>query len=74
MAQEETTAVAERNGRKTFEGVVVSDKMNKTRTVMVSRLVRHPFYEKVAKKSSEKYHLTFYEGPAGGKLTRTTPP
>jgi len=52
MAQAENTAVAERNGRKTFEGIVVSDKMNKTRTVSVSRLVRHHFYEKVAKKSS----------------------
>mgnify|MGYP001615766494 CR=1 FL=1 len=43
----------ERNSRKTFEGVVVSDKMNKTRTVTVARLVKHPFYEKVMKKSSK---------------------
>jgi small subunit ribosomal protein S17 len=42
----------DRNNRKTFEGVVVSDKMQKTRVVSVSRLVRHAFYEKVMKKSS----------------------
>lgn len=41
--------------RKTLEGVVVSDKMNKTRVVRVSRSVRHPFYEKVMKKS-KKFH------------------
>ena len=39
----------ERGSRKTLEGVVVSDKMNKTRTVRVSRSVRHPFYEKISK-------------------------
>ena len=47
------TETIERAKRKTFEGVVVSDKMNKTRTVAVSRLVKHPFYEKVAKKRSK---------------------
>lgn len=45
----------ERGNRKTLEGVVVSDKMNKTRTVRVSRSVRHPFYEKIMKKS-KKFH------------------
>lgn len=43
----------ERNNRKSMEGVVVSDKMDKTRVVEVSRLVKHPFYEKVMKKSSK---------------------
>ena len=52
MAQETETA-EERNGRKTFEGVVLSEKMNKTRIVSVARLVKHPFYEKVAKKRSK---------------------
>ena len=45
------TAV-ERSSRKTFSGIVVSDRMNKTRIVEVSRSVRHPFYEKVLRKSS----------------------
>jgi small subunit ribosomal protein S17 len=48
--------VEERANRKTFEGVVVSDKMDKTRTVRVTRTVRHPFYAKVMTKSS-KFHV-----------------
>jgi small subunit ribosomal protein S17 len=45
------TAV-ERNDRKTFSGLVVSDRMSKTRIVEVFRSVRHPFYEKIIRKSS----------------------
>ncbi|MDD5629919.1 MAG: 30S ribosomal protein S17 [Elusimicrobia bacterium] len=41
-----------RGKRKTFSGLVVSDRMSKTRVVEVSRLVRHPFYEKIMRKSS----------------------
>jgi len=54
----ETTAVPaeERGRRKTMEGVVVSDKMDKTRVVRVTRSVRHPFYQKVMTKSS-KFHV-----------------
>ena len=44
---------AERNTRKTMEGVVVSDKMNKTRIVTVNRTFRHPFYEKIMRKQSK---------------------
>ena len=43
----------ERRQRKTMEGVVVSDKMNKTRIVSVERTFRHPFYEKIMKKQSK---------------------
>ena len=49
MASETT---ADRGKRKTFSGIVVSDRMNKTRVVEVSRTVRHPFYEKITRKSS----------------------
>ena len=49
------TAELDRGNRKTLEGVVVSDKMNKTRVVRVARSVRHAFYEKVMK-SSKKFH------------------
>jgi small subunit ribosomal protein S17 len=49
-------AVEDRSKRKTMEGVVVSDKMDKTRTVRVTRTVRHPFYAKVMTKSS-KFHV-----------------
>jgi small subunit ribosomal protein S17 len=36
---------------KTREGVVVSDKMTKTRVVMIERVFRHPRYERVIKRS-----------------------
>lgn len=45
----------QRAERKNMEGVVVSDKMNKTRVVSVERLVRHSFYEKVMRKTSKFY-------------------
>jgi small subunit ribosomal protein S17 len=62
MAKKQKAAVAEapvpapeeeRNARKTMEGIVVSDKMDKTRIVTVERSFRHPFYEKIMKKQSK---------------------
>ncbi len=47
--------ILDRGNRKSLEGIVVSDKMNKTRVIRVSRSVRHPFYEKIMKKSN-KFH------------------
>lgn len=40
---------------KTLEGVVVSDKMEKSVVVMVERKVRHPKYEKILNRST-KFH------------------
>jgi small subunit ribosomal protein S17 len=37
--------------KKTREGVVVSDKMTKTRVVMIERVYRHPRYERVITRS-----------------------
>jgi small subunit ribosomal protein S17 len=37
--------------RKTREGVVVSDKMTKTRVVVIERVYRHPRYERVVTRS-----------------------
>jgi len=51
MAQENNAA--ERDSRKSFEGIVVSDKMDKTRIVRVERSIRHRFYEKIIRKSSK---------------------
>jgi len=48
-------AERQRGKRKTFIGEVVSDKMDKTVVVQVTRLVRHPLYEKVIKKR-KKFH------------------
>ena len=44
----------ERNRRRTFVGKVVSDKMDKTITVLVERSVEHPVYKKKVK-VSKKY-------------------
>lgn len=45
--------MTERGIRKTLQGVVVSDKMDKTVVVKVDRTVRHPIYLKTIKKSAK---------------------
>jgi len=47
MADQLTTAPVVRAGRKVREGVVVSDKMDKTVVVAVEDRVKHPLYGKV---------------------------
>lgn len=47
------TAKEERGFRKVREGVVVSDKMDKTITVEVSDHVKHALYSKVLSRSSK---------------------
>ena len=42
-----------RGSRKTREGLVVSDKMDKTVVVMVEDRVKHPRYAKVLRRSSK---------------------
>ena len=51
MTKQETTQ-ADRAGRKVREGVVVSDKMDKTVVVVVQDRVKHPLYGKVMTKTS----------------------
>jgi small subunit ribosomal protein S17 len=48
-----TTANSERNDRKVREGIVVSNKMDKTITVEVSDRVKHGMYSKVLSRSSK---------------------
>ncbi len=43
------------NRKKTFSGVVVSNKMDKTATVLVGKLVRHPLYQRTVKRSKKFY-------------------
>jgi small subunit ribosomal protein S17 len=38
--------------RKIREGIVVSDRMNKTRTIAVTRVFRHPLYDKVLRRTT----------------------
>ena len=44
-----------RKPRKTLIGRVVSDKMDKTVTVSVERLFRHPRYKKIVKRTAKLY-------------------
>ena len=45
------------SGRRTFQGVVVSDKMDKTVTVQVNRMVKHRRYHKyVSRRQNYKAH------------------
>lgn len=48
-----TTTPADRSDRKVREGIVTSDKMDKTITVEVSNRVKHGMYSKVMSRSSK---------------------
>jgi len=45
--------MSEKNSRKTLEGVVTSDKADKTVTVTVTRQVQHPLFKKIIKRSTK---------------------
>ena len=47
--------MSEEKSKRTLIGRVVSDKMDKTVTVLVERRVKHPMYDKIIVRSS-KYH------------------
>ena len=49
----DSTAAATRNARKVREGLVVSDKMDKTVVVAVEDRVMHPLYGKVIRRTSK---------------------
>jgi small subunit ribosomal protein S17 len=49
----ETTTTVDRNLRKERVGIVTSDKMTKSITVMVERRVMHPKYGKFVRRSSK---------------------
>jgi small subunit ribosomal protein S17 len=55
--------------RKTREGVVVSDAMQKTRVVKVDRVYRHPRYERVVRVSKKfKAHDETNESRVGDRV------
>jgi small subunit ribosomal protein S17 len=49
------TQEADRSKRKTLEGTVVSDKMDKTRVIRIVRRIRHPLYQKVLTRYTKVY-------------------
>ena len=52
MSTTETAASAQRGNRKTREGLVISDKMDKTVVVVVEDRVKHGLYGKVIRRTS----------------------
>lgn len=70
---DETTAAAvqedERGARKVRDGVVVSDKMDKTVVVLVERRVKHPKYHKTVTKSKRyKAHDEANDAKVGDRV------
>ena len=66
----------ERNVRKVFRGIVVSDKMTKTRVIRVERTTRHSAYSKTMRSHEKFYaHDEANESKAGDKveITNTRP-
>ncbi|HEY4659586.1 MAG TPA: 30S ribosomal protein S17 [Gemmatimonadaceae bacterium] len=55
--------------RKTREGIVVSDAMQKTRVVRIERVYRHPRYERVIRMSKKlKAHDEANESRTGDRV------
>jgi small subunit ribosomal protein S17 len=64
------TAVAQRPYRKVRRGYVVSDKMDKTITVLIERRVKHPIYGKYVKRSTKLHaHDETNQCRIGDKVT-----
>lgn len=56
MSENTTTENTATKNRRRLTGHVVKDKMNKTVTVRVDRMVRHPLYGKYVRRSTN-YHV-----------------
>jgi small subunit ribosomal protein S17 len=64
QVNEQATAEAREGRRKVLQGTVVSDKMDKTITVTVERVLKHPKYKKYVRRN-KKYHAHDEDGSAG---------
>ena len=68
-AVENTETAEERGRRKVREGLVVSDKMDKTVVVSVEDRVKHPLYGKVIRRTSKlKAHDEQNSGGIGDRV------
>jgi small subunit ribosomal protein S17 len=64
-----TEQSVQRNTRKTKVGVVVSDKMDKTCVIKVERVLRHPLYQRIVRKSEKiKVHDENNECRVGDRI------
>ncbi|MGO1393478.1 30S ribosomal protein S17 [Agrococcus casei] len=69
MADVQTTEAQERGYRKTLQGIVVGDKMDKTIVVEVEDRVKHALYGKIVRKSSKvKAHDEQNEAAEGDRV------
>ena len=69
MAEETNTETAARGFRKVREGLVVSDKMQKTVVVAVEDRVKHPLYGKVIRRTNKlKAHDENNEAGVGDRV------
>ena len=50
---EQTEATASKKGQRTVTGRVVSDKMNKSISVSIERVIKHPVYGKYVRRTSK---------------------
>jgi small subunit ribosomal protein S17 len=64
MNTETAVETAETRNRRTLQGLVVSDKMDKTVVVRVTRAVKHPRYKKYVR-HSKKYMAHDEQGECG---------
>ena len=62
---DELTTTSERDGRKFRKGVVVSDKMQKTVTVLLERRLAHPKYGKQVTRSKKVKARNDHDAKAG---------
>ncbi|MES2304072.1 MAG: 30S ribosomal protein S17 [Gemmatimonadota bacterium] len=62
---DETSTTLERDGRKSRTGVVVSDKMQKTVTVLLERRLPHPKYGKQVTRSKKVKARNDHDAKAG---------
>ncbi len=53
MAEQGAVTEARKSNPRTVTGTVVSDRMNKSITVLVERRVQHPVYGKIIRRSSK---------------------
>jgi small subunit ribosomal protein S17 len=69
MTETTTTAAPTRGRRKVREGLVVSDKMDKTVVVVIQELKAHPLYKKVVRRNTRlKVHNEGNDAHVGDRV------
>ena len=74
MSDTTTTTATERGARKTRQGIVVSDKQDKTIVVQVARRTTHPLYGKTMNRSKTTTSTTRPTTPASATQSRSSRP